>query len=245
MSSRAADKLAKMLARLNPASPQFPGRPAAKGAKADSDGHATAQSYNLRRTHFGGALSPTRCGASTQQTRSVRLDGESPQDLAASLSAGYSGLTDPLTRDLVILVAVPGWSLDPDILAGRLLSVLDDHIALRKWEVTPPQRNAICAGVIEELMRADACQHCGSTGHVLGKDEATGKPAWQSCRYCHGLGRTVYGIGKRAAKLGLSFHRYRTGQARHAYEWLHLHCTHRLQDAARAIEGARGGRDES
>ena len=242
MSSRAADKLAKMLARLNPASPQFPGRPAAKGAKADSDGHATAQSYNLRRTHFGGALSPTRCGASTQQTRSVRLDGESPQDLAASLSAGYSGLTDPLTRDLVILVAVPGWSLDPDILAGRLLSVLDDHIALRKWDVTPPQRNAICAGVIEELLRADACYHCGSTGHVLGKD-ADGKPGWVSCKFCHGLGRTVSGIEKRAAQVGLSAHHYRIGQARNAYEWLYLHCNHLLQGAAEAISKARGGRE--
>lgn len=246
MSTRAADRLAKMLARLNPGSPAFPGKPAPrKPTAADRGNPELAHAIKLDREHWPGALSPTRCGANQSQTRSVRLDGESPQDLAAALSAGYSGLTDPLTRDLVVLVAVPGWFLDPDILAHRLEGVLSDHIERRHWDVPVEQCRAICAGVIEELMRADACQHCGSTGHVLGKDEATGKPAWQSCRYCHGLGRTVYGIGKRAAKLGLSFHRYRTGQARHAYEWLHLHCTHRLQDAARAIEGARGGRDES
>lgn len=245
MSTRAADRLAKMLARLNPGSPAFPGKPAPrKPTAADRGNPELAHAIKLDREHWPGALSPTRCGANQSQTRSVRLDGESPQDLAAALSAGYSGLTDPFTQSLVLMVAVPSWSIDPAVVMRQARAVFLPEIQRHKWRVDLERADKIIAGVMAELVTADACQHCSASGHVLGTDAATQRPAWQTCLHCGGLGRSAASHRSRAKRLGLRHQSFMGSSTQQAYEWLSRYCESVLASAAHEIARARHG-DES
>jgi hypothetical protein len=245
MSSRAADRIARVLAGLNPRSPLFPGKPAKRPKAKRRTGEApvtTAPPPDVGYRHFLGALSPTRCGASQSQTRSARLDGESPQDLAAALS--FSRLTDPFDRSLVVMVAVPSWTLDLEVLHQAARGILLPEIARRRWKVTPERADQIIAGVLDELLAQDACKTCSATGHRIGTNPTTGKAEWQTCATCGGIGRQPASLRSRARRLGLAPSSYETSPARFAYEWFSRACEQRLCEAVEAIQTARGRRVE-
>jgi hypothetical protein len=216
---------------------------------------------------FTGALAYTRCGATQTQSRSVRLGGESAQDIGSYLAA----VRDPLDRALVIYTAVPAWRLNMGALALELRDRLTDRALDRAWDpivtaftvsdedavqlqATRPElevepgdtlydidialERRIVFGVLRELGRADACLTCEATGHVL--DLKAKPPKLVMCKVCLGTKRVRLGVEKRAKLVKMRAQTYRHSDVRTAYEWLIGDCTDRITRAAVAIAAARG-----
>lgn len=141
--TRAADRLAGLLARLGPTGMAHPGKPAKRGKTR----HAAAEAYLApRRTvtyegppdaagkptilrPFSGILSPSRCGAVQTQTRSMRLDVETSTDLAGALAA----IEDPLDYQLVLWTVLIDWRNDVAALRERLSDLLVERALRAPW----------------------------------------------------------------------------------------------------------------
>lgn len=267
--TRAADAVASILARLAPASPQNPGKPAKRKVTARAqaaqhpdgrvapprrvvyEGAPDAKGRPTRMMPFDGSLAPTRCGATQSQTRSRRLDNvTTSQDVATLLAA----IKDPINYALAVFVGTD-WRIDIRGLMADLASMVIDTALERGWTKIAslydiPDHGTfldrdidllrkLVPAVLQELQRADACNPCHTTGKILDL-KAKPKPDWVTCRYCLGTGRAKLGLERRAKLLHMRKSDYKTSGARAAYDWLLADCTRRLIDAADAMREARG-----
>ncbi|MCA9231739.1 MAG: hypothetical protein KDA57_13900 [Planctomycetales bacterium] len=190
------------------------------------------------RNSFGGRLSPTRYAGSTQQTPSLRLDLETPQDVAASLAL----VKNEADEALICILALPSWHVNAIPLLRHVRKHMEAECDARKWagEVLYSQNMiALLNAAIDELSTRPACKACNTSGLQL--TEADG---WQTCGECGGYGYASWGLRRRWPILASYVHGDMTEWAYKMYwheplGWLVQHLYGRLSDAWLRIK--RGG----
>lgn len=225
MSTRAADTLAALLARLTPAGLQWPGKPPKRSR--------TEVALRLRRAHGH--------PAAVQQTRSMRLDVETDSDLMAAIAV----LGDTPAYRLAMWASMPEWSQAPRLLAELTAEL---HQARKSWWGKYPEsrhgdiRERVVCAVLMELRKADACPDCNATG----KGYNAKQEAFTDCKACDGSGRVRMTVQDRSRALDVPWRTYDGTALRPAYTWLYAHCGKVLTHALAQIQHARhceGGTD--
>jgi hypothetical protein len=230
--TRQTDAVAKLLSRLSLRGVPLGGRPPARRPSQADPG---------RTLHpFTGSLHPARCGATSTQTRSPRLDGETTLDLAACLAA----VTDPLDAALLLFVGLPDWLRRADLTTLRegALALLATEAARCGWTLVRDDGEdfapAIADAVLNELAQSPACTLCNTNGMTFSTDPE--KPGLVECPACRGTGRARLGIKPRAKAIGMRESRFRGSAFQLAYDWLLRHLNARVGAAGEAVATMRG-----
>lgn len=219
--TNSADKLLGILSPLSPHGVALPGKPPRRQiGKKHSHSEHVAHAHRVDGHRF-------RCRATQTQTRSKRLDFESPQDVAAAI--GF--VSSPLRKALIQWVALPWWEQSVSDLYLPLLAYLKD----KAGGISPGEANAICAAVLMELRASDSCTRCNTNG----VEWSHKTQQWIQCRLCHGTGWRVLSADDRAKKVFATRKHYRTA-LKAAYSMLWAHVTNETDGALEDLQKARG-----
>lgn len=164
-------------------------RPSLKNMRRPPPGVVTAKRLHVKRS-FGGKLSPTRYTGSVAQTRSVRMDVVTPQDIAATLTC----VTDRAGRALVELVVLPDWRADPRPLVEHTHKLVIEHAQKERWRPETYFRDNVIAmlmAAVQELQSETTCTTClGHRSVLLPGSRAV-------CPACEGTGYNGWGRRRR------------------------------------------------